>query len=52
MSNKNKIYQMPTTVVVRLEMKAQILAESQTWPAGAPVNAQRNGYGEANNHVW
>ena len=52
MSNKNKNYQMPTTEVVRLEMTAQILVESQTWPAGAPVNAQRNGYGEANNHVW
>lgn len=52
MSNKNKIYQMPTTEVVRMKMETQLLAGSQSWPAGAPVNAQRNGYGEANNHVW
>ena len=52
MSNKNKNYQMPTTEVVRLEMTAQILVESQTWPAGAPVNAQRNGYGDPISEDW
>lgn len=52
MSNKNKNYQIPTTEVVRLEMGTHLLDGSQTWPAGAPVNAQRNGYGDANNHVW
>lgn len=43
---------MPTTEVVRLKMGSQLLAESQSWPSGAPVNAQRNGYGNANNEVW
>ena len=52
MSNKNKKYQMPTTEVVRLKMETQLLAGSQSWPSGAPVNAQRNGYGEAQTDVW
>jgi hypothetical protein len=52
MSNKNKNYQMPTTEVVRLKMETQLLAGSQSWPSGAPVNAQRNGYGDANDQVW
>ena len=52
MSNKNKNYLMPTTEVVRLKMETQLLAGSQSWPSGAPVNAQRNGYGDANDQVW
>lgn len=50
--NKNKNYQMPTTEVVRMKMETHLLDASQSWPAGVPVNAQRNGYGNANNEVW
>ncbi len=52
MSNKNKNYQMPTTEVVRMKMEARLLAGSQSWPADAPVNAQRNGYGDENIIDW
>ena len=52
MSNKNKNYQRPTTEVVRLKMETQLLAGSQSWPSGAPVNAQRNGYEDGGSEVW
>lgn len=47
-----KGYQMPTTEVVRMKMEARLLAGSQSWPAGVPVNAQRNGYEYGGNDVW
>lgn len=52
MSNKNKNYQMPKTEVVRMKMETQLLAGSQSWPSGAPVNAQRNGYEDGGSEVW
>ena len=47
-----KNYQMPKTEVVRMKMEKQLLAGSQSYPSGAPVNAQRNGYGDAKTEVW
>lgn len=43
---------MPKTEVVRLKMETQLLAGSQSWPAGVPVNAQRNGYESTESDVW
>ena len=51
--DKMKNYQTPTTEVVRMKMETHLLDGSQSWPAGAPVNAQRNGYGDAQDGgVW
>ena len=50
--NKNKHYLVPTTEVVQVKMETHLLEESQSWPAGAPVNAQRNGYEEGGSDVW
>ena len=50
--NKNKHYLVPATEVVQVKMETHLLEESQSWPAGAPVNAQRNGYGDAQTDVW
>lgn len=47
-----KCYQMPTAEVVRMKMEARLLAESQSWPAGVPVYAQRNGYESTESEVW
>jgi hypothetical protein len=49
---KKTTYQMPTTEVVRMKMETRVLAGSQSWPSGAPVNAQRNGYGDAISEDW
>ena len=51
MSRKN-FYQTPATEVCRVKMESHVLDASQSWPAGAPANAQRNGYGEAEEGVW
>jgi hypothetical protein len=47
-----QIYQIPTVEVVRMKTSTHLLDSSQSYPAGAPVNANRNGYGEAHNEVW
>ena len=47
-----KIYRKPTIEVVRTKMGANVLAGSQSWPAGVPVNAQRNGYENGGSDVW
>ena len=47
-----KWYQMPKTEVVRMKMETHLLDGSQSWPAGAPANAQRNGYGGINALDW
>ena len=47
-----KFYQMPETEVCRIKMEAHLLDGSQSWPAGAPLNAKRNGYGEAISEDW
>ena len=47
-----KIYRKPTTEVGRMKMGANVLAGSQSWPSGAPVNAQRNGYGDPISEDW
>lgn len=43
---------MPKTEVVRMKMEKQLLAGSQSYPAGAPVNASRTGYGDALSEDW
>ena len=52
MRNKMKSYQIPTTEVVRMKMETHLLDGSQSWPEGAPVNAQRNGYGSEEVVMW
>jgi hypothetical protein len=47
-----KNYQMPKTEVVRMKMETKLLAGSQSYPSGAPVNASRTGYGDENIIDW
>ena len=48
-----KKYQMPSTKVLLIAMESQVLTESPIATAPAHiVNAQRNGYGEAEIQIW
>ncbi len=44
---KTKVYQKPTTKVVKLQHKCQILADSLLL-----LNASRSGYGTADEQTW
>lgn len=51
--SKKSNYLAPTTEFVEVKMGSHLLDASQSWPAGAPANAQRNGYGDAQDEgVW
>ena len=52
MEKVKTIYQAPMTEVVRVQMGSHLLDSSQSWPSQAPVNAKRNGYGDAKTDVW
>lgn len=45
-------YQNPTVEVVPMIGETRILSGSQSYPSGAPINAQRNGYGDAISEDW
>ena len=48
-----KMYQEPATDVAKLQTTAGLLAGSAPIePAGAPLNAGRTGYGDANIGAW